>query len=226
MEYGVMPWGFVLLVLLHGAGWLREMCFSGAPRWRSSFGGGSLKILLNKCGCILDLAEGYDLLLPVGHRGDDRLWQRRILLLPQSRAQGIIAASMENFWSSSSTAHPRQRKAVRLLNPMVVRRLLSDLLPALCWYQFVSSLQAVVPLRRVFCSSVAAINANSSPCGAVPGDGEAGRGIELIFVNGGEGPDGASKFSFKVLSVKVEDCVVVLFLLGVLHVSCNPTPPI
>jgi hypothetical protein len=225
MENGVMPWGFVLLVLLHGARWLREKCFSGSLRWRSSSGGGSIKILLNKCCGSLDLAEVDESLPPVDHRGDDRRGKWWISLRPRSGMQGILAASMDNFWSSSSAAYPRQQMAVRLLNSMAVRRLLPDLLLALCWYQLVSSLQADVPSWRVFCNSVVATDANPSPSGAVPGDGVGGRDIELVFVNGGKGPDGVFQFSFRVLYVKVEDGVISLFFLGVLYVCCKPTTP-
>jgi hypothetical protein len=44
MAYGIMLWGFLLLVLLHGAGWLRGLFSGGSPRWRST-SSGSMGIL-------------------------------------------------------------------------------------------------------------------------------------------------------------------------------------
>jgi hypothetical protein len=133
---------------------------------------------------------------------------------------------LEISWSEASAAHPRQQVAVQLLNPMAVWRPLLELLPALSWCKFFSSLQARVLIQRVFSNSVATFVASPPPSGVVPGDGEGGREFELSNIDGGEGSDGVFKFLFRVLSVKVEDCVIFSFFLEVLYVTCKPTAPV
>lgn len=135
-----------------------------------------------------------------------------------------ILVSTGIFRSTLTAALHRQRDAVQLLYPIVVCRLLRRAsVLAMRWFQLFFSLQAGVPKRRVFISLVAAVHAGVSPSGAVPGNSAGGRGIKLIFVDGGEGPDGFFLYLCRVLSIKLEDSVVLFFYLEVLLVKCNPT---
>ena len=85
------------------------------------------------------------------------------------------------------------------------------------------NLQAGVPSRSPFISSVAAPYVALSPSGAVPGDGADGRCVELLFFIGGEGSNCVPKFLARVLFVKSKDLVVFSTYFEVLHVTCNPT---
>jgi hypothetical protein len=86
-----------------------------------------------------------------------------------------------------------------------------------CGRHKIFNLQAGEPTRRPFSGSAAASCVAPSPSGAVPGDGADGHSVELTFL-GGEGRDCFFKVLYEVLSVKVEDCVELLFIFQVLFV--------
>jgi hypothetical protein len=58
-----------------------------------------------------------------------------------------------------------------------------------CSYHSSFNLMAGVPYWMPFHYSVEALNAKPSPSGLVPGGGANSRGVECIFLLGGEGPD-------------------------------------
>ena len=85
------------------------------------------------------------------------------------------------------------------------------------------NLQAGVPSRRPFISSVAAPYVALSPSGVVLGDGADGRCVELLFFIGGEGSNCVPKFLARVLFVKARGLDVIFLFFGVLDVICIPT---
>uniref|UniRef100_A0ACD5YC70 Uncharacterized protein n=1 Tax=Avena sativa TaxID=4498 RepID=A0ACD5YC70_AVESA len=145
-------------------------------------------------------------LLVLHHRGGDKNEVAMVLVFVRSDGQkGVIAASMEIFWSSSSAAHHSRSSVVQLLTPMAEGQPLRALVPAVCWCYLTFFLPAGVPKGRILRSCAAAFNIAPVPSGVVPGDDEGGRGIKLICKSGGEGPDGVLLFLFRVFSIKVED---------------------
>lgn len=179
---------------------------------------------LNKLGWASDLLiSGVVVFFFLCHRRGGKAEVAMASDLTGSAALGVEADTLEFSWSASSADLPRRRPAVLLLTLMAVRRALRALVLALCWRHLCFSLRAGVSKGRVFCSSVAALNACLSPSGIVRGGGAGGRGVELAFIAGGEGPDGVPYILFRVLLVKVEDCNGISFYFEILFVNCKPT---
>jgi hypothetical protein len=131
--------------------------------------------------------------------------------LDRSAGQVIKVVSTEITWSSSSEALMQQRCTVCVMTLIVVRWLPRALAPSLCQCHIIFSLPASEPKRKVCCSFVTMINICSLPSGVVPSDGPSGYGVDLVCIDGREGPNIVLHFILGSF-YKSNDCDVIKFI--------------
>lgn len=158
------------------------------------------------------------------HHGDGRKLGRSVA---QARCARWGSSAAVSSWSASSTAMCRPM-VVMPSTLMAGRRLLRALtcaadLRIVCRRQLILYPPAGVPKGRLFCTRSAALFGCSVPSGVVPGDGAAGHDWWRRRDGGDSGPDCFSYFCCRVLFAKLEDLVVILCTVRVLHVTCTVT---
>lgn len=133
---GHVPFRSVLLTPASGVSWLTVLLilvmvarFYG---WQGGVAAASSSINSHLSGCEPDLAGAEPCPTFAGHRGHGRQEWWRFLPISASGEQGIEAASMGIFGSSSSTTPHRRLFTVKLLILTAEGRPLQDVLLALC----------------------------------------------------------------------------------------------
>jgi hypothetical protein len=94
------------------------------------------------------------------------------------------------------------------------------------WRHLINNLLAGVPKWKPFISGSAALFGGCIPSGFVPGGAADGRNWSFRREEGGKGLDCFSRFSLRVLVVKVEGLSVASNFLEVLFVNCTATDEI